>query len=245
MIGQRLIGKEPPPPGHEAGKGQPAMSEAAIYQVIHSAIAEQRLPAGMRLVEDQLARLFCVSRARIRVVLQSLARNRMVTLQKNRGAFVTYPSVAEAREVFQARRVIESALVREAARIITTAGLARLREHLGRERAAFEANDRRSEIKLSGEFHLLLAELVGNATLSGYLNELIARTSLVIAVYEGTTANDCWLDEHRQIVDALAKGDGETAARLTENHLAEVEARLALTREPGSPAVDFKSIFGL
>lgn len=234
LIGEKRTAKDPAP-----------ISEEAIYQVMHAAIAERRLPAGMRLVEDQLARLFCVSRARIRAVLQSLARERMVTLQKNRGAFVSYPSVAEAREVFQARRVIESALVREAARIARSDGLDRLRAHLEREKAAVAQHDRRIEIKLSGEFHLLVAELVGNATLSGYLAELIARSSLVIAIYEGAGAHDCWQDEHRRIVDALAEGDGETAARLMESHLAEAESRLALTGEPAAPQLDFKAIFGI
>lgn len=220
-------------------------SEEAIYRLMHAAIAERRLPAGMRLVEDQLARLFCVSRARIRAVLQSLARERMVTLQKNRGAFVSYPSVDEAREVFQARRMIESALVREAARMAKTQGVERLRQHLEREKAAVLQHDRRIEIKLSGEFHLLLAELVGNATLSGYLGELIARSSLVIAIYEGAGAHDCWQDEHRRIVEALVAGDGEAAARLMESHLAEAESRLALAREPAAPQIDFKAIFGI
>lgn len=219
-------------------------SEEAIYQVMHAAIAERRLPAGMRLVEDQLARLFCVSRARVRAVLQSLARERMVTLQKNRGAFVSYPSVAEAREVFQARRLIESAVVREAARLARVQGVDRLRAHLSRERAAIEGGDRRAEIKLSGEFHLLIAEIVGNPTLSGYLAELIARSSLVIAIYEGSNADDCGQTAHRRIVDALAAGDGDEAARLMDSHLMEAEARLSLTAEPASPQIDFKAIFG-
>lgn len=230
---------------NRTGREMAPTSEEAIYQVMHAAIAERRLPAGMRLVEDQLARLFCVSRARIRAVLQSLARERMVTLQKNRGAFVSYPSVAEAREVFQARRLLESALVREAARMAKLHGVERLREHLDRERAAVESNDRRVEIKLSGEFHLLIAELVGNATLSGYLAELIARSSLVIAIYEGAGAHDCWQMEHRRIVDALAEGDGEAAARLMEGHLAEAESRLSLSREPVASQIDFKAIFGI
>ena len=48
--------------------------EATIYDKIHRAIAERRLLPGSRLVEDQLAEVFGVSRMRIRWVLQSLAR---------------------------------------------------------------------------------------------------------------------------------------------------------------------------
>lgn len=220
-------------------------SEESIYKLMHAAIAERRLPAGVRLVEDQLARLFCVSRARIRSVLQMLARERMVTLQKNRGAFVSYPSVAEAREVFEARRLLERTLVLEVARKLDAGARARLEAHIAEEEAATASGDRRAAIRLSGEFHLLVAALLGNATLSSYLTELIARSSLVIAIYEGGNANDCGALEHRRIVAALAAGDGELAARMMESHLTGVESRLALDAGPEGGKLDFKAILEL
>jgi DNA-binding GntR family transcriptional regulator len=99
--------------------------------------------------------------------------------------------------------------------------------------------------KLSGDFHLLLARIVGNATLTGYLIELVARSSLVLAVYDGAVDQACWLDEHRHIADALAQRDAEGAARQVEAHLTEVEARLRLDDEAHRPQVDVKAIFGL
>ena len=80
--------------------------ESTIYARIHAAIVERRILPGVRLVEDQLAEVFDVSRMRIRSVLQSLARDKVVTLHRNRGAVVAYPSVREAKEVFAARRLI-------------------------------------------------------------------------------------------------------------------------------------------
>lgn len=228
----------------DEAKGK-AASEATIYQTIHSAIAEHRLPAGTRLVEDQLARTFGVSRARIRSVLQSLARDRMVTLHRNRGAFVTYPSVAEAREVFQARRLIESALIREAAKSVSPRGLARLAQHVEHERQANMAGDRRAEIKLSGDFHLLVAEIVGNATLTGYLAELIARSSLVVAVYERPGSGHCSIAEHSNIIAALAEGDPGAAAAIMDTHLADVEARLSLLGDEARGEVNLSTLFGL
>lgn len=236
-----MIDSPAPTAGKRAGR-KAASPETTIYEAIHAAIVERRLPAGTRLVEDQMAQIFGVSRARIRQALQALARDRMVTLQPNRGAFVSFPSTAEAREVFQARRLLESALVREAARSIDAKGLARLVEHLEKERAAHQAGDRRASIKLSGDFHLLLAEIVGNATLLSYLRELTARSSLVIAIYESPGAKSCSLNDHQRIIDALKAGDGDTAAAEMDDHLGEVEAQLALV-EPGAAAVDLRAIF--
>ncbi|MTJ81410.1 MAG: GntR family transcriptional regulator [Telmatospirillum sp.] len=224
----------------------PGVAEQAICEVLHKAITERRLPAGTRLVEDQLARLFCVSRTRIRSVLQTLARDRMVTLLRNRGAFVSCPTVAEAREVFQARRLIETALAREAAAGCQGQnGVGRLRDHLAREADAHERRDRQEEIRLSGEFHLLLAAVVGNATLTDFLGELTARSSLVMAVYGGGSDCDCWIGEHRAIVDALEQGDGDMAAHLMERHLTQVEGRLRLTGDGAGARVDVKTVLGL
>ena len=218
--------------------------EAAIYSNLRGAILEHRLPAGTRLVEDQLARAYSVSRARIRAVLSALARDRMVTLQRNRGACVSYPSPDEAREVMQARRLLESAITRAAAQGITRTDLKRLRTHVALEREAERQHDTRTAIKLSGNFHLLVAELVGNATLTGYLGDLIARSSLAIAVYEPPGAHHCSIAEHELVIAALATGKPDQAVAVMDEHLAQVERRLVLDHAPGEQEFDIASLLG-
>ena len=79
-------------------------------------------------------------------------------LMRNRGAMVSKPSVREAREVFAARRLIETSIVESVIKSATRRDIKRLQEHVAREQDAWGANDRRAILKLSGEFHLLLAE---------------------------------------------------------------------------------------
>lgn len=220
----------------------PRHTETTIAEAIQTAIAERRLPAGTRLVEDQLAGVFGVSRARIRSVLQALARDKVVTLQPNRGACVATPSVREAREVFAARRLLEGAIIRHAARTITPAGLSHLRNHVEQERAARLRGDRRAEIKLSGDFHLVLAEVAGNDTLAGFLRELVIRSSLIIAVYEKPGAQGCSAEEHNRLIALLAAHDAEAAAREMDAHLAEVESRVTL-EDAIPPSIDLRAIF--
>lgn len=218
------------------------MSEAAIADAIHAAIVERRLPAGARLVEEQLAGVFGVSRARIRSVLQGLAREKVVTVHRNRGAAVSTPTVAEAREVFQSRRLLEDAIVRHAATALDAAGLDALRAHVERERAARAADDRRAQIALSGEFHVLLAEVGGTPTLAAFLRELVLRSSLIIAVYERPGAPGCPPEEHQRLIDLLAARDADGVAREMAEHLGSVEERLTLV-EPTPSTVDLKAIF--
>src|SRR5688572_14525641 len=88
-----------------------APGEDAIYERLLAAIFEHRLPPGTKLGEDRLAAIFGVSRARIRRVLPRLAHEGLVTLEPNRGAFVAKPTVMEARDVFEARRLIEPGIL--------------------------------------------------------------------------------------------------------------------------------------
>src|ERR1700689_1244493 len=84
---------------------------AQVHEQIWSAIVDHSLPPETRLVESELCEIFGVGRTRVRQVLQRLAHERVVTLMRNRGAKVSKPSVREAREVFAARRLIETSIV--------------------------------------------------------------------------------------------------------------------------------------
>src|SRR5258706_4135541 len=160
--------------------GAPAPSTGAIFERILRAILEHRLPPGTKLGEEKLAAIFGVSRTKIRLVLSRLAHDRVVTPEANRGAFVSRPTVAEAREVFDARRLIEPALASRLAAEATPEQVTRLRRHVVREDAARAGQDRRVMVRLTGEFHQLIAEMAGKAVLTRTLLELESLTSLVI-----------------------------------------------------------------
>src|SRR5712671_3832643 len=132
-----------------AAAGTPQSPEAEIYHKIHAAIAEHRLLPGARLVEDQLGEVFGVSRMRIRSVLSSLARDKVVTLQRNRGAVVAHPTVKEAKEVFAARRLIEVALARDVVRAADDKAVKRLRAHIKKEQQGERSHDRALELRAS------------------------------------------------------------------------------------------------
>jgi DNA-binding GntR family transcriptional regulator len=213
-----------------------------VHDRIHAAIAAQELPPGTRLREDQMRQIFGVSRARIRKVFSRLAFEGLVAIEPNRGASVAKPSPEEARENFAARRAIEVALVRMVAGKFEPRHKTALARHIARETAAEARRDATDMIRLSGEFHALLAELAGNRTLEKFLRELITRESLVILAYEKPGQPSCSNHEHRLILDALARRDGAKAAKLMLQHLENVEKRLDLDRDT-SRVVDLKQVF--
>ena len=213
-----------------------AAGDEAIYEKLLAAIFEHRLPPGTKLGEDRLAGIFGVSRARIRSVLPRLAHEGVVRLEPNRGAFVAKPSVADARDVFEVRRILEPAIVQKLAHDrVKRSDVAPLRQHVAAEARARAAGDTRSVVRLSGEFHILLAERTGNEVLVKTMRELASLTCLIIALYDKPAVPSCLGEEHGHIVDALSSGDGDRAERLMIEHLNHVEHNLDLSIPDSAP----------
>jgi DNA-binding GntR family transcriptional regulator len=224
-------GKAAPPP-----RRKPASSTSSdeIHARIVAAITEHRLPPGMQLVEDRLAKIFDVSRTKIREATGRLVHDRIAVNIPNRGAFVASPTAAEAREVFAARALIEPELMRLAARNATPKQVASLRAHVRKETAARKANRLHAIITLSGEFHLRVAEIAGNGFLLRTLRELELLTSLVIRLYDtsGVAGPNCPYDDHAGLVDAIEAHDAARAASLMRHHLEHIVASLDLSPPP-------------
>jgi len=217
-------------------------SDAVIHQNLYMAIIDHRIPPGTPLQEDSLASAFGVSRTIIRKVLQRLSHERLVDLVPNKGASVARPTADEARQVFDARRSLERILIERIIAFATDQGIAGLDALVKSEKAAFEMGDKRERLKLSGEFHRRLARLAGNNVLYGFLNELISRTSLILALYESPGAVPCSHNEHAEIVSALKRRDVKKAVQYMEHHLQHIEAQIELTET--HQRVDFNKLFG-
>jgi len=227
--------------GASPARTQPSVD--TIHQRMLTAIVEHRLPPGTKLGEERLAKVFGVSRTQIRQVIERLSHDSIVTVQLNRGAFVSSPTVEEAREVFAARRLIEQDLIRQAVRRAGPADVRRLREHVQKESDARSANDKRAVIRLSGEFHQVIAEVAGNRFLAKTMRELEALTCLVIILYDAPNMPACPYHEHSDLVDLIEARDEERAAAFMVEHLRHVEASLNFDgRSDGE--IDFDSIFG-
>lgn len=209
-----------------------AASAAEIRDKIWLAIIERKLRPGTRLKEEELAEIFSSSRARVRAALTLLERDRLVTLVPNRGGFIAEPTVEEARDVFFARRIVEGGLVERLCARVTPADVTRLRDHVAQERRAHEQGDLTAIVRLSGEFHVLIAELAGSEYLQGVLRDLVSRTSLIATMYQPRLKHDCGPDEHDHVVDCIAKGDAAAALHAMQHHLEHVESQLDLNQAP-------------
>ncbi|MBD8661642.1 GntR family transcriptional regulator [Rhizobium sp. CFBP 8752] len=208
----------------------------AIREALRNAIIDRRLAPGTKLSEAEVGSLFDVSRTVARAALQMLTFEGLVKTERNRGAFVSNPSPDEARQIFASRRLIEPGIVAAALERITQDDIEEFRRQLQEEERYMTERGpaaRRAEIKASGDFHLMLASVAGNSILQRFMDELIARSSLVIALYGRSGVSSCGHSEHFAILDALKDGDGERAAALMLHHIDHIEADLDLQEKQG------------
>lgn len=224
----------------EGARSEP--TEAEIVDQIFDAVIDQRLPPGAKLSESALCEAFGVGRMRIRRSLLLLASRQVVDLRSNRGAFVASPTAAEAREVFESRLMIEPNIAMLAAERANQTRIAMLGTNLAQERLAHRSDNRHEAIRLSGQFHVLLASLAGNSVMERMVKELVTRTSLIIGIFGAPGTDNCRDDDHSQILQALRDKDTAAASRHMSEHLRHIQANLDLAKGRSS-SVDLVKLF--
>lgn len=218
-------------------------TDEAVYQALLTAVLEGKLEAGAKLAETPLARAFGVSRERIRKVLHRLVAERRLEAVPNRGVRVPQPTLANVRAIYQAHRILEAGVICELAERIDDELINRLERHIGLEQKAAMERNRAASVKLSGEFHLLLTDSLGNEAASAFLRDLLSRSSVMVSVYENSSEAICGVGEHAAIVEALRKRDVAQAQRLSAVHFQHVEQRFRLKRSE-SERTDVSELFG-
>jgi DNA-binding GntR family transcriptional regulator len=218
--------EEPAAPG--AGHTPAAGATQRIVDSITNAIADRRLMPGTKLSEQKIGDIFEVSRTVVRQAFNQLSRDRLVVLEPARGAFVATPTAEEARDVFEVRSILETAVTKQLCAVITDQQIRELREHLELERRAVNQAEVPGRTRLLGDFHIVLAQMLGNQVLVQMLSELMTRSSLIALMRQSTQSAEESLDEHVAIVDAFERRDVRAAVRLTARHLANVQHNLDL-----------------
>ncbi|MBX4864087.1 GntR family transcriptional regulator [Rhizobium bangladeshense] len=204
-----------------------------IRNTLAAAIGEGALKPGTKILEEAIAEHFGVSRTVVRGALGVLESDHLLERKRNRGTFVAEPSIEQAKSLFEARRKLEQMLLELVVTRATSDQLDALGRLTDEEEHIHSHGDEKSKTVLSGKFHIVLADLAGNSVLTEMLSKIVARLSLVMALYEEDRKDDCGADHHRMIVAALKAKDLEKAQKLMDHHLADIEGRVRLTEGQG------------
>lgn len=203
--------------------------EKLIVNRIYRAVIEQRLAPNTKLSESKLCQTFGVGRMHVRRALLLLSSQGIINLQSNRGAFVASPDQKEANEVFEARLMIEPRLIRKLTGNISKSQMNDLYDHIQQENNARDRSERIHLIRLSGEFHVKLAEASGNSIITNVVKELVTKTSLIVGMFGASSHSSCPDDEHKKLLDAISDNDSEKAHELIINHLNHIWSELDIS----------------
>ncbi len=214
----------------------PAPEDASdrICATLMEAVSERALRPGTKLMEDVIARHFGVSRTAVRGAIAILERAHLVELRRNHGSFIASPDRAEARQLLDTRRVLEMAIVAAVPDVAASEDLDRLERLTLREEAIHSGTDAAARERLSGNFHIELARTAGNDVMVEMLRNVLARLSLVAALYERDDGRKCGAHDHRDILAAIRSGDRAAASAMMARHLDDLENMLDLDASPDS-----------
>lgn len=195
-------------------------ADAAVYDAIRRAMHRGRVAPGTKLQEPALARALDVSRERVRKALHRLVHEGWLTAVPNRGTFVPSLTVEEMREIYDVRSMLEAAIVRRLSAEHGAAAAKRLKRHIAEEKTATRNDDRGRLFALSGDFHILLAELCGNEELTKLVRALLTRSTMHFSLAAPERFHNCaGPHEHGGIVEAILERKPEKASRRMLAHL--------------------------
>ncbi|MEY8827690.1 GntR family transcriptional regulator [Sedimentitalea sp. XS_ASV28] len=216
-------------------------AEERVFAQVVEAVQDQRLKAGDRLVERELAEAAGANRQAIRNGLLRLVNAGLVETSRNKGARIVRLSATDAEQVFEARMVAETGLLHRLARTYTAEAGARLQDILRAEGAAYEEGNVVEARHHSRLFHMEMGHLAGNRHLSRLLDDLINCQPLLMSHRRGRPSEFSGHNLHIKTLAALARGDGEEAVHYNNQLLLALKSEMLLDIKAsedtdGSPA---------
>jgi DNA-binding GntR family transcriptional regulator len=208
-----------------AGTRQTSIS-LRVYETVRNAIVQLQLRPGHLLSEAELARQMGVSRQPVREAFIKLAEAGLVEVRPQRGTFVKLISIREVQNSRFIRESIELAVVRKAAQLIDSAGIADLRELVAAQQVALSGT-LGDFMRLDDDFHCAIAAHGGVEHAWRHIVSLKAQLDRVRFLgFPAATPRPQVVAQHTEVVDALERNDPEAAVKMMHKHLNELAPSL-------------------
>lgn len=183
-------------------------------------ILNGRMRPGDQVQIEQLMVRFGVSRTPVREALQQLEISGLVEVQPKRGTFVAQVGIPEMIQMFEVMAELEALCARLAARRASAVMLSEIGAALAECEVQSATQDANAYYYANEQFHQLIYQACGNAFLVQQTqllkNRLKPYRRLQLQIRNRMAQS---LQEHRGIVDALNRGDGEAAAQAARDHV--------------------------
>ena len=190
------------------------------YETLRREIVACRIAPGARLTEAELTDRFGFGKASLRIALQRLIAEGLVSSIPRQGYLVAPITRRDVEEVFDLRLALEPLAARAAAGRIDRTRLEELERacRMPRDGAVEDQIDR--FLQANRDFHMAIAAASGNRRLCRMLSELLDEMSRLVALGFGVhRVRPNIDDDHERLIAHLADGDGEAAARIARRHV--------------------------
>jgi DNA-binding GntR family transcriptional regulator len=190
-----------------------------IKERIIERILDGTYPAGVRIVESQLAHEFGTSQSPVREALRDLEGMRFIESQPHVGARVRAVTPEELGQIYPVRAALEEIAGREAAPRISNDVLAELGEQLAAMRRAADAGDVHEQLVHDARFHEVIVEASGNQILLEVWRSLHVEARTLISVIKSDSNLRMIAEMHRPVLHALQYRDAELASKEMRAHI--------------------------
>mgnify|MGYP001610423124 FL=1 len=201
------------------GNAIPLLSDRAYERIKHDIIVCALAP-GAEISEAQLCAHYRLGKAPVRMALNRLAHDGLVRAIPRRGYRVTQVTVKDIHDVFELRLMLEPVTARMAAGKVDTQRLRMLDEVT---RSGYEPGDPKSTsrfLEANKAFHVAIARATGNTRLADAVEQLLDEMTRLLHLGLGLRNRSQEMSrEHRALMKALARGDGETAERICREQI--------------------------
>lgn len=191
-----------------------------VFNTLRQAILRGELKPGERLMEIQLANKLGVSRTPIREAIRKLELEGLVLMIPRRGAEVAEITEKSLRDVLEVRRALEELAVQLACDRIGREGIENLKQAAADFEVILENDDITKVAAADVAFHDVIYLATDNQRLIQLLSNLREQMYRYRVEYlKRKEWHHQLLEEHQELIDAIARGDKEKATRITSQHI--------------------------
>ena len=196
-----------------------------VYELLRDEILDLVLPPGSPIDEVQLAERFKMSRTPIREALVRLAGEGLIDTLPNRSTMVSNIDFLNMHTFFDALVLMYRVTTRLAAQYHRPEDLAAIRTHQARFTAAADAQDALAMIATNAALHSAIADAGRNPYFISLFNRLLDEGRRILRLYYqsyGDRLPQQFVDEHEDMIAAIAARDTDAADRLAKAHAEQI-----------------------
>lgn len=205
----------------------------AVANELRAAVYKGELAPGQLVTEAWVADRFVVARATGKAAIEKLVADGLLQRTAHRSAQVRVLEAHAIRDVYQTRRRLEGAALRELAGSHMVPPDAK---RANDEIALFVGGSSIDIVDPDIRFHTAIVDSIESERTSRAYRSLVAEVKLCMAQVQGRRliSVDLIVDEHARILEFISRGDGESAVRLLAEHLGRAEERLVEALKAGA-----------